>query len=235
MPPGFEPCKLAARYDVERFSEDAWHAYSGQRTSKLLRIHINSNPPASSILLNAGAGVYDIGIPGWAEVPLDLFDAPIRNRPNAVRGSVEQMPFQPATFNAVACVGEVLGYCDPQKAIHEFARVLKPGGIVVCDFGSTKSLRRCFNKEYGRAADLVTDQYNGSPEPIWIYDPAYILSRLTSAGFRIKAIYGTHTWSAIVRKMGIGGKRAINIQERMDWLPIPAVCADVVTIVAARL
>ncbi|HEV2692507.1 MAG TPA: methyltransferase domain-containing protein [Verrucomicrobiae bacterium] len=235
MSPGFEPCKLAARYDVEQFSEDAWHAYSGGQTAKFLRIHIKANPPEASLLLNAGAGVYDIGIPGWTEIPFDLFDAPIRNRPNAVCGSVEKMPFQSAMFNAVVCVGEVLGYCDPHKAIQEFARVLKPGGIVVCDFGSTKSLRRCFNQEYGRAADLVTDQYNDSPEPIWVYDPAYIHSHLKAAGFRIAAVYGTHTWSAIARKMGVGGERAMKIQRRMEWLPIPAVCADVVTIVAARL
>ncbi|MDR3549238.1 MAG: methyltransferase domain-containing protein [Candidatus Pacebacteria bacterium] len=198
-------------------------------------IHIKSNPSVPSLLLNAGAGVYNIGVPGWSEVPFDLFEAPIRNRPNGVRGSIEQMPFQLATFDAVVCVGEVLDYCDPQKAIHEFARVLKPRGIVVCDFGSTKSFRRWFNTGYGRAADLVTEQYNGSPELVWVYDPAYILSLLKSAGFRIQEIYGTHTWSAIAVKLGIGEERAIEIQRRLDWLPTPSVCADVVTIAAVRI
>jgi len=235
MPLGFKPCELAARYNVDQFIEDAWHAYSGKRTAKILRVNLIPNPPTPSLLLNAGAGVYEIGIPGWIEIPYDLFEAPIRDRPDAITGSIENMPFEPAKFDAVVCVGEVLGYCDPQRAICEFARVLKPDSMLVCDFSSTRSLRRWFNPEYGRAADIVTDQYNGSPEPIWVYDPAYIFSLLKIHGFSIKSVHGTHTWSAIARKAGVSGGRAIWLQERLGWLPLPSVWADVVTIVAVRL
>jgi len=235
MPPGFKPNELAPRYDVERFSEDQWHAYSGKRTAKLVSQHLSKHRDLPQSLLNAGSGVYELGIPGWTETAVDLFRNPINARNRAVQGNIESLPFPPRTFGAVVCVGEVLGYCDPQKAIPEFARVLTASGVLICDFGSTLSLRRLFTKEYGRAADLVTDEYNGTPERIWVYDRSYIESLLVSSGFKIVTSYGTHTWSALARRMGIPMSVALFIQEHLDWWKLPAAWADVRTVFAVRV
>jgi SAM-dependent methyltransferase len=235
MPPGFKPQELAARYNVEKFSEDDWHSYSGERTAKLISQNIRPIPDLPPLLLNAGAGVYELGIPGWQEIAVDLFEAPIRSRQNAVKGNIEDLQFPAEMFGAVVCVGEVLGYCDPQKVISEFGRVTVSSGILICDFSSTRSFRRWFRKGYGRAADFVTDQYNGSPEPIWIYHPSYIFSLLAAAGFRVKHTYGIHIWSALARRIGASSRSATQIQRRLKWLPIPSGWADVVTVVAVRI
>jgi hypothetical protein len=109
-------------------------------------------------------------------------------------------------------VGEVLGYCDPVSAIQEFSRVLAPAGLLICDFGSSLSTKRRFTESFGRAADLIVDHYNGSPEQIWIYHPDYICAALESSGFKIKKVFGTHTWSALARRFGVSIGLAIKME-----------------------
>jgi SAM-dependent methyltransferase len=234
MSPGFKPHELATRYDVESFREDEWHTYFGNKSLKIVVSQLASCQSHSRLLLNAGSGVYQIDVDGWSETAVDLFDAPIRGRQNAVRASIEDLPFESGMFGSVVCVGEVLGYCDPAKAILEFSRVLAPSGILICDFGNSRSFRYWFKKQYGRAADLTTDQYNGTPEPIWVYDCDYISSLLISAKFTIKRISGIHTWSAMARRIGISAKNATNIQSRLDRVRLPVKWSDIIAISAVR-
>jgi SAM-dependent methyltransferase len=232
--PGFRREELIARYDVAAIHEDDWHTHSGNRTAKLVAAYLSLSHPTSNLLLNAGAGVYEIRSDTWREIALDLFAAPLGNRQSAVCGSVEALPFEDGMFGAVVCVGEVLGYCDPAKAIAEFSRVLVPGGILICDFGNSRSARYWLRKPYGRAADLVVDSYNGTPERIWVYDPSYVGALLVSTGFDIKARLGTHTWSALVRRFGMSVSTAVLVQRGLNWLPFPRAFADIMTIVAMR-
>lgn len=234
MAPGFKRHELVHRYNVESFQEDAWHSYFGDKSSKMVAGSLVKCKSPCRLLLNAGSGVYKIGINGWTETAVDLFEAPIRGRQNAVCANVEDLPFNSGTFGAVVCVGEVLGYCDPAKAIAEFSRVLTGCGILICDFGNSRSFRNLFKCHYGRSADLITDQYNGTPEPIWIYDPGYISSLLISANFSIKQISGIHKWSSLARRFGISTKTATHLQSRLDWVPLPARWADITVIVAVR-
>jgi SAM-dependent methyltransferase len=234
MPAGFKPHELAHRYDVESFREDAWHTYFGNKSAKMVTDQLASCESNSRFLLNAGSGVYQIGVNGWTEIAVDLFNAPIRGRQNAICANIEDLPFESEKFGAVVCVGEVLGYCDPAKAISEFSRVLTQAGILICDFGNSRSIRHFLKSHYGRSADLITDQYNGTPEPIWIYDQAYIRSLLISAKFDIKKVSGIHTWSAIARRFGISPQKSTSIQQRLDRLQLPAKLADVITISAVR-
>src|SRR5438132_4771064 len=98
---GFKREELLRRYDVSSIQEDAWHSYSGQKTSAFMAEHLPKPVPPSDWLLNAGAGVYGLHLTGWKEVPVDLFIAPILKRRRAVCTSVERLPFQAQTFAAI--------------------------------------------------------------------------------------------------------------------------------------
>ena len=141
--PGFAREDLRLRYDARQVSEDNWHTFTDSVTQSVLARHLHSRRfNNTDWVLNAGAGVTELH-PAWAaEVSLDLFAAPIENRQYPVCGSVTQLPFRSETFSAVVCVGEVLAYCDPHEAFEEFARVMRHGGMLICDFGSTKSWLR---------------------------------------------------------------------------------------------
>jgi SAM-dependent methyltransferase len=234
MRPGLKRHQLLSRYDVHEIREDEWHAYAGERTAALVARYLSLVTPTSRWLLNAGSGVYTIAREGWKEVCLDLFTTPLRGHPRAICGSAERMPFPSRVFGAVVCVGEVLGYCDPATALTEFSRVLTHGGLLICDFRSSRSARYWLRRHYGRAADLVIDDYNSKPEQAWIYDPAYVSSILSSRGFKVQAVVGTHTWSAVARRIGAGTAVGLSLQRRLDRVRLPSAWADLTTIVAER-
>ncbi|MGQ0681864.1 methyltransferase domain-containing protein [Bradyrhizobium sp.] len=234
VPPGFKRDDLRSRYDVATIEEDDWHSYSGRRTSEFLTKQLSLLGPSASRLLNAGAGVYGNTTGQSSEISVDLFSTPIKGRKNAVCASVERLPFSDAYFSCVLCVGEVLAYCDPAAAFSEFSRVLAPSGTLICDFGSSRSATHWFSSTFARAADLVVDDYNGSPEKTWRYDPRYISSLLQSFGLETKATLGVHTWSAIARRLGATCSQALFAQEKLDWIPLPANWADLITFVAVK-
>lgn len=226
--------ELSARYGTPIVGEDSWHSYSGAQTAKIISCYLKPGDAKRAWLLNAGAGIYQVAPQQWLEISLDLFDAPIRGREYAVCASIEQLPFPNGIFAATVCVGEVLGYCDPARAIKEFARIARPGATLICDFRSSRGVGQWLTTSYGRAADLVTDQYNGEPEQTWIYDPRYIKHLLGSSGFSIRAEVGTHTWSALARRFGANTNSAVKVQKLLEALRLPRGMADVTTIVAEK-
>jgi SAM-dependent methyltransferase len=104
-----------------------------------------------------------------------------------------RLPFQPKSFGAIVCVGGELEFWDPATSISEFARVLGPSGILVCEFRSSRSFRHWFKAPYGRDVDLIPDCDNGVRRKTWIFDPCYIKNLLTSSGFQIRASMGMPT------------------------------------------
>jgi SAM-dependent methyltransferase len=186
-------------------------------------------------LLNAGCGAYEIARDDLEEVGVDLFDSPLAGRRLSVCASVTELPFANSTFGCVVCVGEVLGYCDPSRAIAEFGRIVAPSGLLICDFGSSLSFRYRFSETFGRAADIIIDDYNGAPEKVWVYNPEYILTLLSDQGFVVRSQVGTHCWSSIARRFGFSSTRAVVFEKWMKSVPLPTRLADLVTIVAVRL
>jgi len=233
--PGFRRDELAGRYNVTSFEEDDWHAHTGRRTSKFLAEQVGQIPHSPGWVLNAGSGVYQLGLGHWNEVSVDLFDLPISRHVFSVCASVKQLPFHSAAFAGVICVGEVLSYCDPAQAISEFARVLVPTGCLICDFSSSRSIKYWGRLSFGRAADIVTDVYNSSPEHIWVYDPSYIRSLLEASGFVIRKVVGTHSWSALAKRCGATRSRSLVLERWLEWVRLPSSWADLTTILAVRV
>lgn len=232
--PGFERNFLKSRYDVRSIREDEWHLHTGERTAQIIAGALAEAPNECPRVLNAGSGCHQLQTCGWEQVAIDLFASPLTAHSRSVCATVENLPFPPECFGAVVCVGEVLGYCDPARALLEFARVLIPAGILICDFGSTRSGRYWFTRSHGLAADLISDQYNGSVERIWIYDPQYIKSMLNGRGFRIRAEIGIHVWSAAARRMGFSPSRSVLAEKFLSSFIEPNSWADVMTLVAQR-
>jgi|GEM_PF-3687513 len=232
--PGFLREDLENRYDVAQISEDEWHTHSGRKTDLFVQRALPALGAGQGLLLNAGCGVYKTSHAGWHEISLDLFAKPLAGKANAVCARVEALPFRPEVFSAAVCVGEVLAYCDPAACIRELARVLRPEGNLILDFGSTRSVRRLLGGGFGRAADVIVDDYNGSPERTWIYDPAYIKELLNKAGFEVWREMATHRWSATARALGLSSRRAVSIERLAGFIPFPKTLSDLRTIAAVR-
>ncbi len=57
-----------------------------------------------------------------------------------IRGIGEQLPFKDGTFDKVMCKGALDHFPNPEKAIQEMARVLKPGGKAIISIANFESL-----------------------------------------------------------------------------------------------
>jgi SAM-dependent methyltransferase len=225
---------IAVRYDVTDIREDAWHSYADAERIRLVKTNLADTRIAPRLILNAGAGVYSLKVSGWQEIRLDLFRSPLKGDPRSVCGTILNLPFSDFTFGAIVCIGEVLGYCDPAQAVPELSRVLAVGGLLIFDFASTRSPRFWLSSTYGRAADLITVDYNGCLERIWAYDPSYVRTLARQAGLSIICERRIMGWAAAIKRIGLKVETALYVEEKFNrWIGTAAL-GDLSIICARR-
>ncbi len=112
-----------------------------------------------------------------------------------IHGDAQDLPFADASFDVVSIAFGIRNVADPTKAIHEFRRVLKPGGrLIVLEFAQPRSAFVGFF--YGIytthimpwTASLLARDASGAyrylPRSVQTFlDPDQLAQRLISAGF----------------------------------------------------
>ncbi len=136
-----------SKFYEEYFEERDVDAYIEDRRMELRREIINGalqkHLPPGSRLLDVGCGLGDVmsGIPDSLGLKMFGFDFAASNvkvaskrlagRAEIKQGSIYEIPFESGSMDGAMCL-EVLEHIqDDNKAIHEIARVLKPGGIFI--------------------------------------------------------------------------------------------------------
>jgi SAM-dependent methyltransferase len=140
-------------------------------------------------------------------------------RPRFVRGSCAALPFGPASFDAVLCLGTALGYfgeAADRAALQEFRRVLASGGRLVVETlhrgeigarlteneerplpsGGVLRFTRRFDRARGvlrEAQRLENGTGDGSPRAyeLRVYDEGELRRMLEDAGFAITGCYAS--------------------------------------------
>ena len=120
-------------------------------------------PPKGGRLVEVGAGFGRLAdeYAGYGEVVLfDSSDGAARRRPRAPRrptrgsefvlGDAHALPFADASFDAVVCVRVAHHFADPGRVFREFARILRPGGILVLEFANKRHLKSIVKYALGR-------------------------------------------------------------------------------------
>lgn len=118
----------------------------------LMRTALNA-PPLSGLILDAGAGegidLASVGLmPGCRAVGVELSDGGVRAtsaristvpRARLIQGNILSMPLRSNVFDNAYSYGVVHHTVDPQGAVREIVRTVKPGGNVLIyvyeDFG----------------------------------------------------------------------------------------------------
>jgi 2-polyprenyl-6-hydroxyphenyl methylase/3-demethylubiquinone-9 3-methyltransferase len=97
------------------------------------------SPGTDAVLLDlaCGGGLLAPGVTGYRHVGVDLVDSALRVAANAgvlpVRADLLALPFPDARADVVVA-GEIFEHVrDLDRAVAEAARVLKPGGTLICD------------------------------------------------------------------------------------------------------
>lgn len=138
----------------------------------------------------------------------------------------EDLKFKPNSFNAVICLAAIVHYPNPQKALNDFYRVLKPGGFLVFDSDNKYSIRRLAKKIY-RFLEGNKNIFGG--DIFQTYSKKKMKIMLERSGFKIKKIRYVGTISPIEfhRKDGssqkIVGPRVSRFFHRLGIDKIPLI------------
>jgi SAM-dependent methyltransferase len=110
-------------------------------------------PPAADRLVEVGAGFGRLAdeYRGWRQIVLlDPSEAMLDGarerlghdpRISIVLGEAQRLPFADGAVDALVCVRVVHHFQDPRPAFAEFARVLRPGGVLVLEAANKRNLK----------------------------------------------------------------------------------------------
>jgi ubiquinone/menaquinone biosynthesis C-methylase UbiE len=118
-----------------------WVTHGGERRCRdvILR-HLPQRPTLRLLDVAIGDGVYTSWLPaGWSVIGIDISTVQLANcrRNNSERdlklvlGEAEVLPFCDHEFDAVLSIGGFNHFDDPEAALHEMVRVVRPGATIV--------------------------------------------------------------------------------------------------------
>ena len=138
--------------------EDAMWYYRAlhRHVARSLAAHL----PVEARVLDAGCGTGGLlrrlheARPAWRLTGLDFSPlacelARARTGGEVVQGSIANLPFADGAFDAVASCDVVCQVADPARALQEFHRALKPGGIAVLTMPAYQWLFSYHDREVG--------------------------------------------------------------------------------------
>ncbi len=139
----------SVKYSTERYPVEPKNCEQYSyivRKGHVLRMLDNATPRRGAILdIGCGPGIYtrDLLLRDWEVWGMDLSpkmldrakesiqDLPQSGSAHFSTGQMEELGFEPSSFDAVICIGVIPYVGSLEKAISETARVLKPGGHVL--------------------------------------------------------------------------------------------------------
>jgi len=196
--PRLSSSQVRSRYNHPSWfgSIDRWHRFTATELQREIAHFWKSMPiPADCAILNAGAGGNDLDLLPDNTINLDISERRIQSSTFPVVGSVEAVPFKDHCVDIVLCIGSVINYADAALTISEFERVLRPNGMLILEFESSKSAELITQEAFGRSAAVAETFYCGRAEAVWVYSPKYIFNLLRAAGFTARKHVAVHVLS----------------------------------------
>ncbi len=230
-----------AEFDnIARAESDFWW-YRGMREILFRLLDPVASRGASAVEAGCGTGHLSRALEqryGWRMTPLDLsregLDYARRHGlRHLVQGDVTALPFAVEAFDALLSM-DVLVHLErgeEVRALSEFARVLKPGGLLVLRLGALNALR-------SRHSEFVRERQR--------FDRAGLIQSLEEAGFQVEratyvnslltpiALFKFRVWEPLTRApvasgvaSGVADSPALlhRMLERLLYLPLRAEAA----------
>lgn len=115
----------------ESYAADIVNRLRGRPVSRLLEVAAGTGVVTRALASGLAEGTAIVAT-DLNQAMLDEASAVGTSRPVEWRqADAMQLPFDPGTFDAIACQFGVMFFPDKAKAFSEFRRVLKPGGVLV--------------------------------------------------------------------------------------------------------
>jgi ubiquinone/menaquinone biosynthesis C-methylase UbiE len=191
--------------DYEHF----WKGAGKEYLDKLERLITSHALPGGQSIVEVGAGFGRLGscytskyeTVHMVEPASNLRMAASRLYGDVVKyhdASVYNLPFTDSAFDSVLMVRVFHHLGDPQAALEELRRVLKPGGTLVFNYSNKRNLKHILKFFIGRASNPFTrdiDRYHSS---LFGHHPQFVAKLMDSVGFRITEEYATGVFDKLV-------------------------------------
>ena len=194
---------------------DPWHSYTRYKEKEIIEKWLSNYSASWNTVLNAGSGGTEYNIPVKTLIHLDIIEKYIDHFEKYIVGSIEKIPLASKSLDGIICVGSVLNYADAQRAIAEFARLLRNDGFLILEFERSESAEFLGTREYGKDIFPKQYNYNGQEHLLWLYSEKHILSMLQYYGFYVHKKVRIHTLSSLINRLGVPEARASKYA-RMD-------------------
>ena len=132
---------------------------------------------------------------------MDIAEKTLSAVSNKIIGNVENIPVNDKYFDHIICVGSVINYCDANKVISEFERVLKVGGTLYLEFEPSDSFEYFGSNKYKKSVSMIETDYLKTKHRNWIFSIKYIENLLKSQGFQINKKHQFHIISSIILRI----------------------------------
>jgi len=196
--------------DYEHF----WKGAGKEYLDRLERLITSHALPGGQSIVEVGAGFGRLGIcytGKYAEVHMvepasNLRTAALRLYGEAVRyhdASVYNLPFSDSVFDSVLMVRVFHHLGDPQAALQELWRILKPGGTLVFNYSNKRNLKHVIKFLVGRATNPFTRDIDRYHDSLFGHHPQFIDILLDTVGFRIREEYATGNFDKVVNIMPV--------------------------------
>lgn len=176
---------------------DPWHAYSQTVVHSTTRDWFyRFGQQRGTRILNAGSGGSDYGIK-QSMVHLDLFESRIDHCEHRLVGDIAQIPAENSSFDVVLCVGSVINYADPSRAIPELARVLRPHGLLIIEYERSGSFEYLLKHGSPRGCCRVETFYGNVVTHVWVYGDGFFDGLLSASALNQLAESRFHALSSV--------------------------------------
>jgi ubiquinone/menaquinone biosynthesis C-methylase UbiE len=106
-------------------------------------------------------------------------------------GNVYELPFPDGAFDAALMIRVFHHLGNPDVALNEVCRVLKPGGMLVFSYSNKRNIARIVRFLVGRGSNPFRGDCEPYQETLFGHHPRYIDKLLNAAGFMNVAEYAT--------------------------------------------
>jgi SAM-dependent methyltransferase len=185
------------QYDIVE-SDDPWHRYARKVVDSTTKNWFDRfGHERGPRLLNAGSGGRTHGI-STPMTHLDLFDSKLVTTQQRLIANVGDIPADNNSFDIVICVGSVINYADPVRAIREFSRVIRPDGLLILEYERSASFEHLWNNRGSRSCLRVKTFYGSLATYLWVYADGFIDGLLSASGFKPITEFRFHALSSVV-------------------------------------
>ena len=186
---------------------DTWHHYTYSLEKHIVEKWLEKCSTNNMRILNAGSGRTEYKTKSHM-IHLDIIEKYICDHDDYIVGSIESIDLPDNAVDGIICVGSVLNYCDAQRAVAEFSRILKPKGFFIVEFERSNSAEFLWTPEHGKYIFYKEYFYNEQIHPLWLYSEKHIRDILSQYNLHVEKCKRVHSFSTFLNRIGVSESKA---------------------------